>query len=116
MTVEEWVQFMPPVSPNVEHDLMEHLAKEVALYTSNLQGVKCLLCPFRTFDRHSRLINHCKHHCMKNMFMADSRSPQRAVIRALYDYQQSNCSILNVGTDDFHLHNLLHQSAVMIAR
>ena len=50
------------------------------------------------------------------MFMADSRSPQRAVIRALYDYQQSTCPILKDGTDDFHLLNLLHQSAVMIAR
>ena len=113
MAVEEWAEFIPSVSPNVEHHLMQILAKEVAVYTSNLQGVKCHLCPFRTFDRFSRLKNHCKHHCIKNKFMADSRSPQRWVIRALYDYHQSNCPILNVGTDDL---NLLHQSAVMIAR
>ena len=76
---------IPSLSLNVEDDLKRCLALEVELYSKNVQGKKCLLCPFRTFDRPSRLISHLKFHCEKNIYMADIRSPQRAVIRAYYD-------------------------------
>ena len=76
---------VPSLSPNVEDDLKRSLAFEVDLYSKNVMGKKCLLCPFRTFDRSSTLKSHLKFHCEKNMYMADRRSPQRAVIRAYYD-------------------------------
>ena len=76
---------IPSLFLNVEDDLKRCLALEVELYSKNVQGKKCLLCPFRTFDRPSRLKSHLKFHCEKNIYMADLRSPQRAVIRAYYD-------------------------------
>ena len=42
---------IPSLSLNVEDDLKPCLALEVELYSKNVQGKKCLLCPFRTFDR-----------------------------------------------------------------
>ena len=76
---------VPSLSPNVEDNLKRCLALEVELYSKNVLGKKCLLCPFRTFDRSSTLKSYLKFHCEKNMYMADRRSPQRAVIRAYYD-------------------------------
>ena len=54
---------VPELSPDVEANLMFHLAKEVEFYSNNLSGKRCLLCPFRTFARESRLRIHLKHHC-----------------------------------------------------
>ena len=102
---------IPPVCPNVHDHLMECLRIEVDLYLTNIQGTKCLLCPFRSFDRLSRLKKHAIHHSMKNMYMADLRSPQLYVIRALYDQCQSTVPI-SLEVDNL---NLLQQSAVLIA-
>ena len=103
---------VPELSPGVEADLMLCLAKEVELYSKNLSGKRCLLCPFRTFDRMSRLREHLKHHCAKNMYLADRRSPQLSVVRAYYDY----CVSSNViSTDNHATYNLLFNSAAYIA-
>ena len=84
------VDIIPSVSPNVYDDLKHCLMHEVELYSTNISGSKCDLCPFRSFDRLSRLKSHVqKQHTMKNMYMADMRSPQLAVIWSLYDYHQS---------------------------
>ena len=37
------------LSPNVENQLKNCLANEVKLYSTNVHGKKCRLCPFRTF-------------------------------------------------------------------
>ena len=92
---------------------MKTLAKEVEIYSKNLHGLKCLLCPFRAFQRFSRLKKHVKYHSMKNMYLADIRSPQRAVVRALYDYFLSNGPISNSEIGNLCL---LQQSAVLIAK
>ena len=113
MKIERWGYLIPAVAPNVEDNLMQHLKEEVKLYSRNLHGVKCLLCPFRKFNRRIALKEHLKFHCEKNTYMADSHSPQRAVVRALYDYLLSNCPISKVGTNNL---NLLHQSATLIAK
>ena len=73
------------LSPNVENDLKSCIASEVELYSKNVPGKKCLLCPFRTFDGLSRLKSHLKFHCDKHMYMAGLRSPQRSVLRAYFD-------------------------------
>ena len=62
-----WGDLIPPISPNVEDHLMQGLADEVELFSKNLHGKKCLLCPFRAFNRNSHLKKHIKHHSMKNM-------------------------------------------------
>ena len=41
------------------------------------------------FDRVRRLKSHLLHHCSKNMYLADERSPQRWVVRALCDDRRS---------------------------
>ena len=103
---------IPPLNPNVEDHLMQCLANEVELYKANLVGKKCLLCPFRSFERIRNLKKHVKHHCMKNMFMADIRSPQRTVIRALYDYYKSTGTISYLKVNNL---NLLQHSASTIS-
>ena len=57
MNLEVWGELIQPVSPNVEDHLMKTLAKEVEIYSKNLHGLKCFLCPFRAFQRFSRLKN-----------------------------------------------------------
>ena len=113
MNIERWSHLIPDVSPNVEDHLMEHLKEEVKLYSTNIHGLKCLLCPFRKFNRRIAHKEHCKFHCEKNMYMADSRSPQRSVVRALYNYHLSTSPISKGGTGSL---NLLHQSATLIAK
>ena len=81
------VDNIPALSPNVEQHLMLLLAEEVDSYFATIQGKKCLLCPFRAFDRTSRLKAHKAHHCAKNKYVADGRSHQLAVVRAMYDQQ-----------------------------
>ena len=84
---------IPVLSSIVEDYLLHCLEKEVAAYTKSFNGTKCLLCPFRSFSRVRNRKLHLKHHCAKNMFMADMRSPQRAVIRAHFDYCQAVNSV-----------------------
>ena len=78
---------IPAVSPNVEQLLMTLLAKEVESYFATTLGKRCLLCPFRAFDRTGRLKAHKSDHCAKNKYVADGRSHQLAVVRAMYDHQ-----------------------------
>ena len=101
---------VPELSPDVEANLMFHLAKEVEFYSNNLSGKRCLLCPFRTFARESRLRIHLKHHCAKNMYVADRRSPQLTVVRAYYDYCVSSSVI---STDNQGISNLLRHTAAL---
>ena len=80
MNEDDFDVLIPALSPDVEDQLKFSLANEVKLYTTNAHGKKCRLCPFRTFDRFSRLQNHLKYQCVKNMYMADIQSPQLLVI------------------------------------
>ena len=105
---------IPPLNPIVKDHLLQCPANEVELYKANLVGKKCLLCPFRSFDRIRNLTEHVKHHCMKNMFMSDIRSPQRAVIRALYDYYQSTRPISYLKVDNLNLLSPHPQSQIGI--
>ena len=90
MMVDELnVDKIPEINPDVEKHLMHCLAIEVDTYINNIYGKRCLLCPFRRFKRLSQLKIHMKHHCKENMYLADGRSPQSAVVRAYYDYRQS---------------------------
>ena len=89
--------------PCVKDQLKFCLAKEVELYSTNVQGTKCRLCPFRTFDRVSRLQNHIKYHCEKNMYMSDLRSPQLSVIRAYYGYCQSTGPITPIDIENLKM-------------
>ena len=58
------------------------LRREVDAYTQSVQGVKCMLCPFRTFSRLRNLNFHSKYHYAKSMYLADPRSQQCAVVTA----------------------------------
>ena len=107
------IRDIPEVNPEAEQHLMHCLSEEVAAYSANLQGTKCLLCPFRSFDRVSRLKTHIKHHCKERMYLADGISKQRAVIRAYYDYQ---CSIVPLVSFDTSNVRLLMKSASLIER
>ena len=71
---------------------------KVAAYTKAVQGIKCELCPFRTFWQPSRLKDHLKHHCVANMHLASPRSPQIAVVRAYFNFYQSVIPITNYGS------------------
>ena len=102
---------IPVLSPIVEDYLLHCLEKEVAAYTKSFNGTKCHLCPFRSFPRVRNLKLHLKHHCIKNMFMADKRSPQRAVLRAYFDYCQA---VNSLETKKFEHLDLLHWSASKI--
>ena len=81
-----WGQSIPALSPDVDRHLLDCLSKEVTLYSVNVVGNKCLLCPFRSFGRAAGLKRHLKYHCEKNMYLADIKSPQHGVVRAYYDY------------------------------
>ena len=41
------LDLIPNLSPNVEEELLGCLAREVEIYSMNISGKKCLLCPFR---------------------------------------------------------------------
>ena len=62
MTTRLGVDLLPDVKPDVENMLKKCLAQEVELYKMNVQGRKCKLCPFRTFERSNRLHAHLKYH------------------------------------------------------
>ena len=107
------VEAIPTLTPNVEHILLLQLAKEVEDYNVTIDGTKCLLCPFRTFSRLAYIKIHMKHHCANNMYVADIRSPQRLVVRALFDYHQAITPI----TENKHQQlNLLIKSASHIRK
>ena len=107
------VDNIPALSPNVEQHLMLLLAEEVDSYFAIIQGKMCLLCPFRAFDRTSRLKAHKAHHCAKNKYVADGRSHQLAVVWALYDHHLSIAPLVL-----FHASStpLLALSASLIAK
>ena len=107
------VEAIPTLTPNVEHILLLQLALEVEEYNVTIDGTRCLLCPFRTFSRLAYLKNHMKHHCADNMYLADIRSPQRLVVRALFNYHQAITQI----TENKHQQlNLLTNSALYIRK
>ena len=81
------VDNIPSVSPHVEQRLLLLLAEEVNSYFATIQGKRCLLCPFRAFDRTSRLRAHKANLRAKNKYVADGRSHQLVVVRAMYDHQ-----------------------------
>ena len=95
----------------MEKKLKECLAKEVDLYLLSGVSNKCYLCPFREFKRAGRLQNHLKFHCEKNMYLADIRSPQLNVIRALFD---RNCSLSPISYTHTGNTELLQHSAKLI--
>ena len=105
------VHDIPEVNPEAELHLMSCIREEVAAFTANIQGTKCLLCPFRRFTRVSRLKAHLKYHCEERIYLADSRSKQRAVVRAYYDYR---CSIVPLVSFDSSYVGLLRKSASLI--
>ena len=91
-----------PLSPCVKDQLKFCLAKEVELYSTNVQGTKCRLCPFRTVDRVSRLQNHINT-TVKKTCMSDLRSPQLSVIRAYYGYCQSTGPITPINIENLKM-------------
>ena len=99
---------LPDLNPNVEEYLMACLGMEVNNYICNVQGTKCLLCPFRTFSELRYLRKHLEYHCAKNMYVADLRSPQRFVVRAFFDYCQA---VISIGNEETETHNLLKYTA-----
>ena len=105
------VEDIPDLNPNVEDYLMHCLCREVVTYVRSARGLKCLLCPFRTFSRLRYLKRHLKLHSAKNMYLADPRSPQRAVVRAYFDYCQATVPITNVEPETI---DLLQYSASII--
>ena len=80
------VNDIPNLNPKVEEYLMLGLRREVDAYTQSVQGVKYMLCPFRTFSRLRNLNFHSKYHYAKSMYLADPRSQQRAVVTAYIDF------------------------------
>ena len=107
------IDSIPAVSPNVEQLLMNLLSKEVESYFAIIQGKRCLLCPFRTFDRTERLKAHQSHHCSKNKYIADGRSHQLAVVRALYDHHLCIAPLVPFNASSL---TLLALSASLIAK
>ena len=104
---------MPMLNPNVEETLMQMLKNEVVEYSNSVKGTKCLLCPFRVLSSLRYLRKHLAHHCEKNMFIASRRSPQRIVIRAIFDYfaaTNPTALVISVGP------KLLHESATLISQ
>ena len=100
---------LPVINPLAEEKLIRCLKKEVEVYTANVKGTKCMLCPFRAFSKLASLKVHLKYHCSKNMYLADVRSKQRLVLRAYYDYCQAVDPIVTVKK-----FNLLQYSATVI--
>ena len=107
-----WGQSIPALSPDVDRHLLDCLSKEVTLYSVNVVGNKCLLCPFRSFGRAAGLKRHLKYHCEKNMYLADIQSPQLGVVRAYYDYCRAISPFLRTHVKHY---DLLKISASMIA-
>ena len=105
------VETIPDEKPNVTDILSLLLSNEVAAYTKTVQGIRCELCPYRTFTRFSLLKDHLKHHCAANMYMASPRSPQLAVVRAYFNYCQSVFPITTHGSETL---NLFHYSTSII--
>ena len=79
------VLLIPETNSNVEDRLLKTLAREVEIYSNNLTGTKCFLCPFRVLSRFSSLRNHLKNHYKKSSYIADIRSPQMNVVRTIFD-------------------------------
>ena len=105
------VSFIPELKPNVEKMLLVFLSKEVTAYTKVVQGERCILCPFRKFTELRYLKAHLRYHCAKNMYMASSHSPQRAVVRAYFNYCQSVVPVTNNNPEYL---NLIQYSATLI--
>ena len=105
------VEDIPDLNPKVQDYLMICLCREVTAYIRTVQGTKCHLCPFRRFSRLGYLKVHLKHHCPKNMYLADLRSPQRSVVRAYFDYCQAIAHIGNVKPQNLDL--LKYSASIM---
>jgi hypothetical protein len=77
----------------VDAELTKHMAAEVAAYTRSLQkrltrgtavevdgAYNCELCPFRSFDRKSRLVDHVKrYHDAKCQFVCSGTKQLKAL-------------------------------------
>ena len=107
------VDLIPDLSPNVEDELLRCLAREVEIYSKNITGTKCLLCPFRVLSRSIYLQRHLAYHCKENMYVADIRSPQLNVIRVIFDQRLITSPLLNEGSIS---PDLLQVSASLIAK
>ena len=79
------VSAIPSLNLEVERDLLRLLEEEVSAYSGNVRGSTCVLCPFRRFDRPSRLKEHLNYHQEGNMFFADLYTIQRSVVKAYYE-------------------------------
>ena len=84
---------LPTLNPAVEDALLEFLRVEVSEYIISLHGTKCELCPFRVVSGFKYLKKHLKTHIVENMYLSDRRSPQRAVVRAYFDYIRATTPI-----------------------
>ena len=107
------VDRIPNLIPNVEGILLRCLAIEVVIYSKNITGTKCILCPFRVLSRSFYLRRHLTYHCEKNMYVADIRSPQLNVIRAIFDQRLITSPLLN---EESITPDLLQVSASLIAK
>ena len=105
-------QLIPDLNPKVEEDLLRCLATEVEIYSKNILGKNCLLCPFRVLSRAFYLRRHLAYHSEKNMYVADRRSPQLNVIRAINDRRRA---IFPISIEVCNTPDLLKQSAMLIA-
>ena len=81
------------------------------MYMKHFHGKKCELCPFRAFKRTLSFHGHLKYHKEENMYLADIRSPQLNVIRALFDYRRSVSCLKPLAAES---PDLLHKSASLI--
>ena len=99
------------VTPGAENHFMCCLREEFTEYMANIQGTKCIICPFRSFARVCHLRAHLKYHIEERMYLADYNSKQRAVARAYYDYR---CSIFPLVPFDSSDVGLLKKSASLI--
>ena len=102
---------LPALKPNVEDQLLTCLAREVKIFSKNFKGKRCFLCPFRVLSRSSYLLRHLSYHCKENMYLADKRSPQRYVVRAIFDHRLVRASI---SLEECAPTDLLKQSAALI--
>ena len=104
---------IPVLKPDVENQLLRYLADEVEIYSQNITGKRCLLCPFRVLSRTNHLRRHLLYHCKENMYLADKRSPQRYIVRSIFDQRNvsSPLSFKESFTPD-----LLQQSAILLSK
>ena len=102
---------IPEKNPDVEDILKRLLKREVSKYMKHFHGKKCELCPFRVFKRTISLRAHLEYHKEENMYLADIRSPQLNVIRALFDYRRSVSCLQPLAAE---CPDLLHKSAYLI--